>query len=837
MSGCLLFLLISKINKKSQFPFKTFAMETIDVLARAFVVKWVNVPDNCTVVFQSKPIKRSVNLAVYRSNESRQSFDINNDSSTSLSSSTPNARQRSNSLRSLSLDERIHKSALNEVHNYGLIDGNQVFKNQFKVEKGGIFAFIFDNTFAKNYSKKVLFNHFFVSNEFEINQSNETTHRSNSTTSLTSINHLNNPSKGQYLQGYLLKKKRKKLQGFTKRFFILNFKDNTLSYYQNENSLKMRGEMQLNISIISASKDENSIVIDSGMDIWRLKTLNSEDWKNWINALDFIKLNGSNSNNSPVSSPELPPTQPSSSSNNDDLELYNIYKELDSLPNQLNHEENLDSIKSKLNDLSLKVKSLIKNKQEFNLRSSPTNSIISQDYFDAEEGDIDDHVLMLRSKERRASTFSVDDLSDDEEDSMHVSKLQINVIDEEDLDENPDLYPLPINGVVKRRNIIQPSTTEPQSIFAILRKNVGKDLSSISMPVTANEPISILQKIAEGFEFANLLNDASIETNQDLKFLKVSTFAISCLGSFRSKIRNLRKPFNPILGESYEFINDELNYRLIGEKICHKPQIFTFNIDSENWEVSLTLNPDQKFWGKSVEIINKGSIKLIFKKTGEIFKWSQPSTLLKNIITGDRYSEPASNSLTITSTIGLNSIVEFKKNNASGGFFTSQPRSEEVLISIFTNGNNIKSDYYCEGKWTESIYLKNFKNPKINEKIWQVSALLPNEDKHWGFSKFSSNLNEITLIEKDQIAHTDTRYRPDIRCYENGDIDKAEILKKQLEQTQRELRQKFIDLNQPYKPNFFKKIDELEYELIKHKESNYWERRKVQNWDGVNKLW
>lgn len=594
--------------------------------------------------------------------------------------------------------------------------------------------------------------------------------------------------------------------------------------------------MQINISTISASKEEHSIVIDSGMDIWMLKTLNTDDWNNWINAFDFIKLNGiAQVDNSPISSPEFPPSQPKRSPEDNDVDLFNIYQQLNSLPSQLNHGENIETVQCELVDIKNRVKSLIKNQSNFNLKSPPA-SVFSQDYFDAVESEsIDDHVLLIQPAGKGHSTFSVDDLSDD--DSISSAKLQSNEISEEKTDEDDDYYPLPITTSLKRRNDISSSTCQPPSLFSFLRKNIGKDLSTISMPVTSNEPLTILQRITEGFEFANLLNEAAHEINQDLKFLKISLFAVSCLSSFRSKERNLRKPFNPILGETFEYVSDQHNYRLIGEKICHKPQMFAFSVESPDWEVSLTLNPEQKFWGKSIEIINKGSIKLVLKRTSEIFKWSQPSTVLKNIISGDRYSEPANSTLVITSSTGLKSTVEFKRQN-SGGLFSSQQRSEDVHI-IVTNSNNhnIKSDYYCQGKWTDSIYLKNFKNPAVNEKIWGGSKLLPLEESKWGFTEFASNLNEITPIEKGFIPFTDSRNRPDLRNYENGNVASAETLKLQLEQRQREERQRLADANKSYKPSFFKKINDLEYEFIKTKGVNYWDRRKVHNWNDIPELW
>ena len=867
-------------------------METIDVHSKSFVVKWIHVPDNSTVIFQLKPIKRSISFSVYRSLTS-ESYSASNSpalrpqgdvSESNNSSSTSLGRKRSNS--TLSLEDKLKQSALAKVHAFGTLNGNQLFKSEFKVEKGGVFAFIFDNTFSKSYSKKVLFNKFFL-------DSNENTTRPQLSSSSSSLNLPSHgqihPNKGQYLQGFLLKKKRKKLQGFTKRFFILNFKYNTLSYYMNENSLKTRGEMPFNLATISAFKDENTFIIDSGMEIWTLKTLNKEDWDNWINALNFIKFNSTNSTgpNTGISSSSAtvvppshaPPPPPSTGhtqvSNIKELneevkdeQLNSINSKIDQLSKRFQSlESNLDQqslldTKDQLKDLSLYVKTLLTNQSKHAEKSSTTRagyisptatSIFSQEFFDAlepydeidnitgatggnddydEESSIDNHVLLLPTAKQgnRSASYQVDLSSSSSSDVSIDGGLPTKRVDTLELDN--DLSPLPLNPV-KRRNDIKLATSTPPSLLSFLRKNVGKDLSTISMPVTSNEPITILQKISETFEYSNLLNEAINETNNDIKILKIASFAISNLGAMRPKERNLRKPFNPILGETFELVKEDMGYRFIAEKIHHKPQIFAVHCESKDWEVSFCLNPEQKFWGKSVELINKGVVTLTFKTTGEVYKWQQPTTLLKNIIAGDRYTEPA-NSISISSSIGLKSVIEFKK--PSGGFFSGS-KSEEVLIKVFGEKGHAH-DLFVNGKWTSELSIQSSKDQGMNVKIWEVSPLLKGFEQKYGFGPFTANLSEITDIEKGFIPFTDSRFRPDVQAYENGDIKKAESLKLEVEQMQRDRRKVLSDANQVHKPSFFLKAgeEEMDYEIIRGEDS-YWNRRKQQNWEGLTQLW
>lgn len=51
------------------------------------------------------------------------------------------------------------------------------------------------------------------------------------------------------------------------------------------------------------------------------------------------------------------------------------------------------------------------------------------------------------------------------------------------------------------------------SLWNILRNNIGKDLSKVSMPVQLNEPLNTLQRLCEELEYSNLLDQASHMTD------------------------------------------------------------------------------------------------------------------------------------------------------------------------------------------------------------------------------------------------------------------------------------------------------------------------------------
>lgn len=69
------------------------------------------------------------------------------------------------------------------------------------------------------------------------------------------------------------------------------------------------------------------------------------------------------------------------------------------------------------------------------------------------------------------------------------------------------------------------------------------------MPVNFNEPLSVLQRITEDLEYADLLDRASELTDSCEQMCYIAAFATSCYSTTGNRTT---KPFNPLLGETYE---------------------------------------------------------------------------------------------------------------------------------------------------------------------------------------------------------------------------------------------------------------------------------------------
>ena len=98
-------------------------------------------------------------------------------------------------------------------------------------------------------------------------------------------------------------------------------------------------------------------------------------------------------------------------------------------------------------------------------------------------------------------------------------------------------------------------------------------------------------------EYPEVATNALISDFQDEsgeKLLRVAAFALSYLSTQRAKERNKRKPFTLLLGETYELVREDLGFRLISEKVSHRPPVFAYHIDTEHWTLDYALSPGQK---------------------------------------------------------------------------------------------------------------------------------------------------------------------------------------------------------------------------------------------------
>lgn len=103
----------------------------------------------------------------------------------------------------------------------------------------------------------------------------------------------------------------------------------------------------------------------------------------------------------------------------------------------------------------------------------------------------------------------------------------------------------------------------------------------MTLPVSFNEPTSLLQRVAEDMEYTDLLDTAAERADSTERLLYVAAFAAS---EYASTIGRVAKPFNPLLGETYEYARPDKGYRFFIEQVSHHPPIGAAYAESKNWD-------------------------------------------------------------------------------------------------------------------------------------------------------------------------------------------------------------------------------------------------------------
>ncbi|XP_041739845.1 oxysterol-binding protein-related protein 3-like isoform X1 [Coregonus clupeaformis] len=366
--------------------------------------------------------------------------------------------------------------------------------------------------------------------------------------------------------------------------------------------------------------------------------------------------------------------------------------------------------------------------------------------------------------------------------------------------------------VARRRTTLpspQPSSSSV-SLWNILKNNIGKDLSKVAMPVQLNEPLNILQRLCEEVEYSELLDTANNTQDPYQRMVYVATFAVSAYAS--SYHRAGSKPFNPVLGETYECDRPDKGFRFIAEQVSHHPPVSACHCDSNNFTFWQDVQCKNKFWGKSMEIVPMGTTHVTLPGFGDHYEWNKVTSCIHNILSGQRWIEHYGEmSIKNTNSEACQCKVTFVKARS----WSSTVNEIEGVVT--DSGGRVIHSFF--GKWHEGIYQGDTPSAIC---IWRANPMPVDQDQYYGFTQFAVELNELDAALKPFLPPTDTRFRLDQRCLEEGNIEGAEEQKLRIELLQRERKKVLEENNMMHKPRFFKKSKDDTW----LSSNTYWEQRK-----------
>uniref|UniRef100_A0A1I7YAH0 Oxysterol-binding protein n=1 Tax=Steinernema glaseri TaxID=37863 RepID=A0A1I7YAH0_9BILA len=127
------------------------------------------------------------------------------------------------------------------------------------------------------------------------------------------------------------------------------------------------------------------------------------------------------------------------------------------------------------------------------------------------------------------------------------------------------------------------------------------------LPINTYEPLGTLQILCEEVRFAStLLSKATMSSDPIDRMCHVVAFAVT---TYTSTCGRNRKPFNPLLGETFDYTADE-GWRYHGEQVSHHPPISAGYADGPGWEWWQTFTGQPKTGWKNVELTPELPVRL-----------------------------------------------------------------------------------------------------------------------------------------------------------------------------------------------------------------------------------
>ncbi|KAM6931068.1 oxysterol-binding protein 2 isoform 2-T2 [Xenentodon cancila] len=398
----------------------------------------------------------------------------------------------------------------------------------------------------------------------------------------------------------------------------------------------------------------------------------------------------------------------------------------------------------------------------------------------------------------------------------------------------------------ERRTHIPDKPNYSLNLWSIMKNCIGKELSKIPMPVNFNEPLSMLQRLTEDLEYHELLDKAARCDSSLEQMCLVAAFSVS---SYSTTVHRTAKPFNPLLGETYELDRlEEFGYRSLCEQVSHHPPAAAHHVISQRgWTLWQEITIASKFRGKYLSIMPLGAIHLQFHSSGNHYVWRKVTSTVHNIIVGKLWIDQSGDIEIVNHRTKETCQLKFSPYS-----YFSRDVPRKVTGVVADSGG--QAHYILSGTWDDKIESAKIiqssrggsgsegkqktvyqtLSPKL---LWKKYALPENAENMYYFSALALTLNEA----EEGVALTDSRLRPDQRLMEEGRWDEANSEKQRLEEKQRAVRRRreaeaseALDEGRDYEGYqplwFHQRRDSITGETSFVFKGGYWEAKESQDW-------
>ncbi|XP_074936865.1 oxysterol-binding protein-related protein 8 isoform X4 [Phalacrocorax aristotelis] len=313
---------------------------------------------------------------------------------------------------------------------------------------------------------------------------------------------------------------------------------------------------------------------------------------------------------------------------------------------------------------------------------------------------------------------------------------------------------------------------ENKSLIWTLLKQVrpGMDLSKVVLPTFILEPRSFLDKLSDYYYHADFLSEAALEENAYNRMKKVVKWYLS---GFYKKPKGLKKPYNPILGETFRcmWIHPRTNSKTfyIAEQVSHHPPISAFYVSNrkDGFCLSGSILAKSKFYGNSLSAILDGEGRLTFLNRGEDYVMTMPYAHCKGILYGTMTLELGGTVNITCEKTGYSATIEFKLKP-----FLGNNDSVNQILGKIKLGKEVLA--ILEGHWDSEVTISD-KKTDVTETFWNPTS----EIKQRRLPRYTVKFEEQDDFESEKLWQQVTR------AINNKDQTEATQEKYILEEAQR----------------------------------------------------
>lgn len=341
---------------------------------------------------------------------------------------------------------------------------------------------------------------------------------------------------------------------------------------------------------------------------------------------------------------------------------------------------------------------------------------------------------------------------------------------------------------------------QPSLIKHLLKQlRPGQDLTRTAIPSSFLDPRSLLERFGDTLMHIDILDDESITSGSEHdRFMTILKWYLS---AWHYKTHGVKKPYNPIIGESYACIckteKSEISY--ISEQTSHHPPISCFYLENQKqgYCVNGYVWTKSQFTGNSVLCGMVGECEVELPRLKEVYKTRIPNFSGTGLFLGKLALQLIDEVTLSCEQTGYKADITFFAKPLIRGEFN-------VVKAVVKKGNEVL--YNIEGHWDTGYTIINEKT-KESKQFLDVTKL--------------TVLPKLTLKEQYQGEYESRRLWSEvtkiIRGSNSPDWDLVTKKKALLEEDQRKLpcHQKGSEFK-PWETKFFKPLPPPEHIKIQN---------------------